>query len=316
MPRIAIGLLFGLCVAVVYANPPVWQPSSGNKQLPIWPSAVPDAVAGPGPESVETDPKGASGGPITWVTNVTHPTITLYTPDAKNNSGVAIVVIPGGGFEGLAMDLEGTEICDWLVSRGIAAVLVKYRVPSVPYDWHCDCRPDNLIVPTPALEDLQRTIGFVRSRASEWHVNPQKIGVIGFSAGGYLVAAISTHFDHRLYAPVDEADKTSCRPDFAIAIYPGHLAKDRGKSLGLNPNVPATAKTPPTFLLQSEDDHVDSVNDSLAYYIGLKKAGVPAEIHLYAEGGHGFGLRPSSLPVSRWPALVETWLKTIRMTGP
>ena len=299
---------------MAFGGPSVWQPSTGNKQMPLWPSAVPDADTAPGPEIVETDPKGASGGPITWVTNVTRPTITVYTPDAKSNTGVAVVVLPGGGFEGLAIDLQGTEVCDWLTHQGIACVLLKYRVPSLPYDWRCKCRPDGLAIPTQALEDVQRTIGLVRSRAAEWHVNPQKIGVIGFSAGGYLVAEISTQFERRLYAPVDEADKTSCRPDFAIAIYPGHLGKDRGKSLELNPNVPVTPRTPTTFLLQAEDDHVDSVNDSLAYYVGLKNVGVPVEMHLYAQGGHGFGLRPSTLPVSHWPILVEKWLKTIGMT--
>jgi acetyl esterase/lipase len=140
--------------------------------------------------------------------------------------------------------------------------------------------------------------------------------VIGFSAGGYLVAEISTHFERRLYAPVDAADQTSCRPDFAIAVYPGHLGKARGNSFELNPNVPITPTTPTTFLLQAENDHVDSVNDSLAYYIGLKNAGVPVEMHLYAQGGHGFGLRPSKLPISHWPWLVETWLKTIGVAPP
>jgi acetyl esterase/lipase len=318
MTRIAFALFFTLCTTVGFGEssvqPNVWQPSAGNKQMPIWPSAVPDADVAPGPESVETDPKGASGGPITWVTNVRQPTMTVYLPDEKRNTGAAVVVLPGGGFEGLAVDLEGTDVCDVLTRKGITCVLLKYRVPSIPFDWHCKCRPDSLVIPTQALEDVQRTLGLVRSRAARWHVNPQKIGVIGFSAGGYLVAEISTHFERRLYAPADEADKTSCRPDFAIAIYPGHLGKDFGKSVDLNPNVPITPKTPPTFLVQAEDDHVDSVNDSLAYYIGLKKAGVPVEMHLYAQGGHGFGLRPSKLPVSYWPVLVETWLKTIGMT--
>jgi acetyl esterase/lipase len=162
-----------------------------------------------------------------------------------------------------------------------------------------------------ALEDVQRAMGLVRSHAAEWHISPHKIGVIGFSAGGYLVAEISTKFEHRLYPRVDEADQASCRPDFAVAIFPGHLGK-HGTSL--NPNVPVTPQTPTTFLLQAEDDHVDSVDDSLAYYIGLKNAGVPVEMHLYAQGGHAFGLRPTKFPITHWPRLVETWLKTIGMT--
>jgi acetyl esterase/lipase len=152
-------------------------------------------------------------------------------------------------------------------------------------------------------------VGLVRFHAAQWHVDPHKIGVLGFSAGGHMVAAISTHFAQRAYAPVDAADQESCRPDFAVAIYPGHLSL-AADSVALNPDIDShiTADTPPTFLLQNEDDHVDRVEDSLSYYMGLKKAGVAVEMHLYAKGGHAFGLRPSKLPVSHWPALVVTWL--------
>ena len=164
-----------------------------------------------------------------------------------------------------------------------------------------------------ALEDAQRTVGLVRFHAAEWHIDPHKIGVLGFSAGGHLVAAISTHFEQRLYPPVDAADKESCRPDFAVAIYPGHLWL-ADKEFELNPDIPVTSRqTPPTFLLQAEDDHVDGVNDSLVYYIALKNAGVPVEMHLYAQGGHAFGLRRTKLPITGWPQLVETWLGTIGM---
>ena len=262
----------------------------------------------PGPEKLDTDK-------MQWVVNVTRPTMTVYSPKGTN-LGAAVIVVPGGGFEGLAMDLEGTDVCDWLTRQGITCVLLKYRVPSAPYEWKTDSRPDNYMVPTQALEDLQRTVGLVRARAAAWQVDPKKIGVIGFSAGGYLVAQISTHFERRLYAPVDEADRASCRPDFAMAIYPGHLAKERGDGFELNPNVPVTPQTPPTFLLQAEDDHVDTADDSLAYYQSLRKAGVPVEMHLYAQGGHAFGLKPSKFPISQWPRLAETWLKTIGMTPP
>ena len=184
-----------------------------------------------------------------------------------------------------------------------------------------------------ALEDAQRAVGLVRFHAAEWHVDPHKIGVLGFSAGGHMVAAMSTHFEKRLYPAVDAADKESCRPDFAVAIYPGHLSLPAAKwdakqgtkkfglhppantdrNLGLNPDLSISSQTPPTFLLQAEDDHVDSADDSLAYYIALKKAGVPVEMHLYAQGGHAFGLRPTQFPITRWPQLVETWLGTIGM---
>jgi acetyl esterase/lipase len=255
-----------------------------------------------------------AGKPYTWVSNVTQPTITVYAPTGKN-TGAAVVVLPGGGFQVLAMDLEGTEVCDWLTSKGITCILLKYRVPSEPYDWHCDCRTDGLVTSTRSLEDTQRTLGLVRLHAQDWHIDPHKIGVLGFSAGGYLAAEISTKFQRRLYAPVDAADKESARPDFAVLVYPGHLA--RGKlvtdSDKLNPNVPVSGETPPTFLVQAESDDVDGVDQALVYFAALTKAGVPAEMHLYAQGGHAFGLRPTVFPITGWPRLVEVWLRTIGM---
>src|SRR5579872_2019754 len=266
-------LIFGLCAMFAFggasAQTPstrknVWQPSSGHSQIAIWPGAAPDSQPVPGPESVQTDTKSLiAGKPTTGVTNVTRPTMTVYSPKGKN-TGVAVVVFPGGGFEELAIDLEGTEVCDWLTSEGITCVLLKYRVPSLPYDWHCDCRPDGLVKSTLALEDAQRTIGLVRFHAAEWHIDPHKIGVLGFSAGGYLVAEISTDFEQRRYAARDAADKESCRPDFAVAVYPGHLWAG-GESYGLNANVPVTRYTPPTFLVQAEDDNIDGVHQSIAY---------------------------------------------------
>ncbi len=280
--------------------------------MAIWPGGVPDARPVPGPEVIKADSDFlVAGRHVTGVYNVSRPTMTVYSPQAKN-TGAAVVIFPGGGFEGLAIDLEGTEVCDWLTSEGITCVLLKYRVPSLPYDWHCDCRPNGLEKSTLALEDAQRTMGLVRFHAAEWHIDPHKIGVLGFSAGGYLVAEISTDFERRLYAPVDAADKESCRPDFAVGVYPGHLWVG-GDAYGLNPNVPVTSQTPPTFLVQAEDDHVDGVNQSVAYYIALKKAGVPVEMHLYAQGGHAFGLRRTKLPITAWPQLVEKWLGTIGM---
>jgi acetyl esterase/lipase len=314
-------LLFGLCVVFAFggasAQTPstqknVWQPSPGHTQIAIWPVAAPDAQPVPGPESVQTDAKSLiAGKPTTGVTNVTRPTMTVYSPKGKN-TGVAVVVFPGGGFEELAIDLEGTEVCDWLTSEGITCVLLKYRVPSLPYDWHCDCRPHNQMISTLSLEDAQRTMGLVRLHAAEWHIDPHEIGVLGFSAGGYLIAEISTNFTRRLYKPADAADKQSCRPDFAVGVYPGHLWVG-GDAYKLNPNVPVTRQTPPTFLVQAEDDNVDGVNQSVAYYIALKKAGVPVEMHLYAHGGHAFGLRRTKLPITQWPQLVDTWLGTIGM---
>ena len=303
----ALGALV-MC-ANVQAKTNSWEPSVGHAQIPIWPGAAPDASPVPGPESMKTWEHLIAGRPWMAVTNVTRPTMTVYAPQGKN-TGAAVVVIPGGGFAVLAMDLEGTEVCDWLTSKGITCVLLKYRVPSVPFVWKCNCRPDDFALSTPSLQDVQRTMRLVRSHAAQWHFDPHRLGVLGFSAGGFLVAEISTGFDRHLYAPVDAVDKESARPDFAIGIYPGHLATDDDK---LNPNVPVTGRTSPTFLVQAEDDYTDGVNQSLVYYAALAKAHVPAEMHLYAHGGHGFGLRSAKFPITGWPVLADTWLRTIGM---
>jgi acetyl esterase/lipase len=285
----------------------VWQPTPGHEQVAIWPGAAPDPEPVAGPEFAETvgQKEFVAGRPWVAVENVSRPTMTVYSPKGKN-TGAAVVVFPGGGYQILAIDLEGTEVCDWLTSRGITCVLLKYRVPGEKMHPKAGPYPESPI----ALEDAQRTVGLVRFHAAEWHIDPHKIGVLGFSAGGHLVAAMSVHFDKRLYKAVDVADKISCRPDFAVAIYPGHLSWSH-TGLVMNPDIHFTKETPPTFLLQNEDDNVDGVEQSLVYYIALKKAGVPVEMHLYAQGGHAFGLRRTKLPVTAWPELVETWLGTI-----
>src|SRR5208337_419108 len=281
-------LIFALCIVFAFgglsAQTPVWQPSPGHTQVPIWPGAAPDAQPVAGPEVATTDKDFlVAGRPVVGVGQVSQPTMTVYSPKG-NNTGAAVVVFPGGGYWILAIDLEGTEVCDWLTSKGITCVLLKYRVPDSGPAWHDDCQCNIHPKAPTALEDAQRTVGLVRFHATEWHIDPHKIGVLGFSAGGHLVAAISNHFDHRLYPPVDAADKVSCRPDFAVALYPGHLWID-DKKFVLNPDIRVSKQTPPTFLLQAEDDHVDNVNQSLVYYIALKNAGVP-EMHLFAHGGH------------------------------
>ena len=305
-------LIFALWVVFAFgglgAQTPPWQPSPGYTQVPIWPGAVPDARPVAGPEVATTDKDFLiAGRPVVGVGKVSQPTMTVYSPKGKN-TGAAVVVFPGGGYWDLAIDLEGTEVCDWLTSKGITCVLSKYRVPGDGLFPRSGPHPKSPM----ALEDAQRTMGLVRFHAAEWHIDPHKIGVLGFSAGGHLVAAMSTNFKRRLYPAVDAADKESCRPDFAVALYPGHLWVDEGK-FELNPDVPVTSRTSPTFLLQAEDDHVDNVNHSLVYYIALKKAGVPVEMHLYAQGGHAFGLRRTKFPITGWPQLVETWLGTIGM---
>ena len=241
-----------------------------------------------------------AGKPLMRLGNVLTPTLTVYAPKERN-TGAAVVVFPGGGYRILAIDLEGTEVCDWLNGQGITCLLVKYRVPETgPY-------PKS----SAALQDAQRAIGLAREHAAEWHIDPHRIGVLGFSAGGHLAAAVSTHFEQRLYAPVDAADTLSCRPDFAVVIYPGYLAL-ADQNFAPNAEIHPTQETPPTFVLQAEDDPVH-VENAVVYFMALKNAKVPAELHVYAEGGHGYGLRRTKLPVTGWPDLVDTWLQTIKV---
>src|ERR1019366_7010004 len=289
-------VIFALCVVFAIgglsAQKPVWQPSPGHTQIPIWPGAAPDPQPVAGPEAVASPDKDVS--------NVTRPTMTVYSPKGKN-TGAAVVVFPGGGYQILAIDLEGTEVCDWLNSAGVTCALVKYRVPNTgPY-------PKS----PAALQDAQRGVGIVRSRAAEWHIDANRIGVLGFSGGAHLAAALSTHFDHRLYDAVDAADRVSCRPDFAVIVYPGYLALAE-KNFAANVDIPVTAETPPSFIVQAEDDPVH-VENAMVYFMALKNAKVPAELHIYAAGGHGYGLRRTALPVTTWPASVITWMHTIHV---
>lgn len=314
-------VIWMVCVAfTLSAQTNVWQPSPGHTQSFIWPMGAPDPQPVPGPEELLTrNPDSASkswvmgGKPFVFVVNVSQPTMTVY-PALGTNTGVAIIVFPGGGYNALAMDLEGTEICDWLAIRGITAILLKYRVPTPKVGRYHESLQ--------ALQDAQRTLCLVRGNAARWKIDVRKIGVIGFSAGGHLVAAVSTRFDKPSYPPVDKMDQVSSRPDFAIALYPGHLSpwySDDPKAwtdtekLGFNPNITVTSNTPPTFLLQAQNDPVDDVRNSMAYSLALRNARVPVELHLFAEGGHAFGLRLKNGPIARWPQLVETWLRNIGM---
>ena len=227
------------------AQAPVWQPSPGHTQVPIWPGKAPDAVPVAGPEVATSDKDFLiAGRPVVGVGRVSQPTMTVYAPTG-NSTGAAVVVFPGGGYWDLAIDLEGTEVCDWLTSEGITCVLLKYRVPGDGLFPRSGPYPKSPM----ALEDAQRTLGLVRLHAAEWHIDPHKVGVLGFSAGGHLVAAISTHFEKRLYPAVDAGDRESCRPDFAVAIYPGHMLENTVRNFQLNPYVPVTRGTPPTFIL-------------------------------------------------------------------
>ncbi|MBT9333268.1 alpha/beta hydrolase [Paracidobacterium acidisoli] len=305
LPVLALSLCFAASAA--FAQTPAWEPAPGHLTLPLWLNGAPGASTATGPEvdtNTAKDPLVA-GRPIIRLGNVSTPTITLYRPTSGISTGAAVVVFPGGGYRILAIDLEGTEVCDWLNSIGVTCVLLKYRVPdSGPW-------PKS----SAALQDAQRAVGMVREHAVEWGIDPHRVGVLGFSAGAHLAAAVSTHYDKRLYPDVDAADRQSCRPDFAVVIYPGYLAiADR--NYAPNPDIHPTADTPPTFLVQAEDDPVH-VENSLVYFQQLKNAGTPAEMHLYTHGGHGYGLRPNGLPVTTWPKEAEKWMNTLHMlNGP
>lgn len=294
-----------LCApAVTAAQTGGWTPAPEHLTIPLWPGVAPGASTNAPQERDMTTAKDdlIAGRPLIRLGNVSTPTLTVYKPKGAN-SGAAVVVFPGGGYQVVAIDLEGTEVCDWLNEIGVTCVLVKYRVPNT----------GPLPASSAALQDAQRAMGLVRQHAEEWGIDPARIGVLGFSAGGHLSAALSTHFDTRLYPRVDAADDLGCRPDFAVVVYPGYLALP-DKQMAPNPEITPTKQTPPTFIVQSQDDPVH-VENATNYFLQLKQAGVAAELHIYAEGGHGYGLRRTALPVTRWPEAVEEWMRTIRVLG-
>lgn len=273
--------------------------------LPLWPSGTPEPYQGP-PETDITKPTDrlVEGRPLAHLTNISKPTLSFYPAPPAHNTGTTVVVFPGGGYRILAYDLEGTEVCTWLNSIGVNCALVKYRVPMEKRF------PDD----SSDLEDAQQAMRITRAHAPEWHLEPNRVGVLGFSAGAHLVVVLGNHPDFkRLNEPASEAS-ISARPDFVVAIYPGYLVEPPAHTQ-LSRGIDPSANTPPTFLLQAEDDPVHEEN-VLVYFQTLKQLKVPAELHVYSEGGHGYGLRPSPLPVSHWPSLVETWLHTIHMFAP
>lgn len=242
------------------------------------------------------------GASVLRLSGVSDPTITIYPASDEVATGAAIVVCPGGGYEILAYDLEGDEICQWLNEIGVTAVLLKYRVP----------RRTGLEKHTAPLQDVQRAISLVRSKAEELNLDPQRIGVMGFSAGAHLAAMASTSYDKRTYPEVDAADKVSCKPDFCLLVYPAYLD---GPNFTIAPELKVTAQTPPTMLVQTEDDK-SYINSSLFYYYALKEAGVPATMHLYSKGGHGYGLRDTGNAVNEWPYRAEEWFMELGVIEP
>jgi acetyl esterase/lipase len=281
-----------------------------SNEIPIWINRIPDSSLINGEETI-----------IDGIArNVSNPTIKIFSP-TKNNSGAAVIVMPGGGYTKVAVELEGSEICEWLASIGVTGILLKYRVPDSGPHYYKDCHCEKDPIKPLALQDAQRAVGFVRTQAKKWNINPSKIGVMGFSAGGHLVADVSTNYRKRAYAITDEMDKTNCRPDFGIVFFPGHMTIHTNNPYELNSKIPVDSNTPPTFILQAGNDPIDPIENSLVYYIALQKAKVHAEYHVYAEGGHAFGLNRTildnpnwnKLPIADWEKLIERWLQTIKM---
>jgi acetyl esterase/lipase len=268
------------------------------KTISLWPGKPPGETATLPPEidvTVPTD-RQPGGRRVTRISNVSTPALTIYSPDPAIDTGAAVLVCPGGGYVRLAMDIEGTEVCEWLNSIGVTGILLKYRVP----------RREGVPQHVPPVQDAQRAIGLIRSQAKERGLDPQRIGIVGFSAGAHVAAVLSTHQEERLYPRIDDADDASCRPDFAMLIYPGYF---RAGDHNIAADVAVTmGKTPPTFLAMAQDDPVH-VENAVYYYLALKKANVPAEMHLYPTGGHGFGLRRTDAPITTWPDRAAEWMK-------
>lgn len=293
----------------------VWQPASDGIQIPLWTESTPLTKPDTGDHPEETGNSGTlvGGTQWHWASYVTRPTMTLYRPKGTP-TGATILVLPGGGFSAVAMDLEGTEICDWIVRQGMTCVILKYRTPQ---EWPKDAktgvrrRPEVLL----GLQDAQRAMGLLRHRAAEYGIAPDKIGVIGFSAGAFLAADLSNR-EQRTYAPSDSADRLSSRPDFAILAYTGRLWNPGSAKtdLRLAPWLKVDAKAPPTLLIHSMSDPVNNVRHALAYALALSEAGVPVDIRAYAKGGHAFGLRPTDDPITtQWTGQVEQWLHDLGM---
>jgi acetyl esterase/lipase len=285
--------------------------------MPLWPHGTPESggVAIPNKEFTEPSERTVAGRKLTYVKEVNQPSLAVYEPESSKNSGAAVLVFPGGAYQRLAIDLEGTEVCTWLNSIGMTCVLVKYRVP---FDHHFPEQVED-------LEDAQQAMRIIRSHAAEWHIDPQRIGALGFSAGAHLAVILGNHpdfkregaskagtFEEKATETVES--KINARPNFVVIVYPGYLrdATDLNK---MDPAIGASPATPPSFLVQTEDDPVH-VENSLLYFKALKDANVKAEMHIFAEGGHGYGMRPTDLPVSHWPALAETWFHTIHVLSP
>ena len=277
---------------------------AAGEAIPLWPGAAAPgekATSAAGTDTTSAKDNKPAGKSVIRLGNVTEPTLSYYPAPESNNTHAAVLVFPGGGYRILAYDLEGTEICEWLNTIGVNAVLVKYRVP----------QPADVARYKQPLQDAQRAMGLVRSKAMDHGIDPGKIGVLGFSAGGHLLAVLGNSPDTRTYPKIDDADAVSSRPDFVLLVYPAYLSEhDEGETLAAEVK---PSNTPPTFIVQAEDDS-KFIGGTLLYYHALQKAKVPAELHVYSRGGHGYGMRPTDDPVTGWPHLAEAWLRRIIAT--
>lgn len=265
------------------------------EQIKLWPGKPPGETKPIGPEKVIVPRKGEAG--VKRISDVSEPTIAIYSPPKDKNTGTVVVVAPGGGYSILAIEHEGTQVCEWLNSLGVTAVLLKYRVPKREMQM-----PENLA----ALQDAQRAITLVRSKQTELGIDPTRVGILGFSAGGNLTAWTALA-KKRYYEPVDKNDETySCEPNFALLIYPAYLADKQG---ALKPEYKVAKDSPPMFFAHSSDDNVSAEN-SVALYLELKKNKVPAEMHLYAAGGHGYGMHKVPHPCATWPDRAADWMRS------
>jgi acetyl esterase/lipase len=300
-----VPLVIGLCMTCTAAG--------ADKPLVVelWPGKVPDETDKIGAEYVRMSPRldrkqVEVTEPTRMVTNVTKPTLTIFRPAKDKDTGTAVLICPGGGYWNLYWQLEGEEVAAWLNSLGVTGILLKYRVPRRPDE------PKGEPARRP-LQDAQRAVSLVRSRAKEWGIDPKRIGMVGFSAGGHLAIGTATSFEKRTYEPIDDIDKTNCRPDFAILVYPGYLkAKDKDE---LAPGLSIPARTPPVFLAHGGEDIISGPDHSVVMYLALRRAGVPAELHIYAGAAHDFGVRPSDHPCSTWTKSCAHWLRHQGLLG-
>ena len=315
--RFGIGLPLTLCLLTGLALPcqvgaqetgqAVQKAVKQDLPIPVWPDIVPGEKGDIGPEADTTKPGQDGPNPDKYVVrtgHVSHPTLTVYHPPKDKDTGAVVLVCPGGGYSILALNLEGSEVCQWLTSVGVTGVLLKYRVPS----------RTGLEKHTAALQDAQRALSMIRYHAKEWGIDAKRVGILGFSAGGHLAAAASTNYAKRTYPEIDAADKENCRPDFTVLVYPAYLIADADQRK-IASEIKVDAGTPPAFIAMTQDDPVN-VENAFTYARALKDAKVAVELHVYPTGGHGYGLRPSPNMVSHWPQRAAEWMNAQGLLKP